>query len=228
MFENIASLLKGGDFLGAVSNEFKQMLDNAQTMYAHVCDQLIDGNGKAEVAEEIYRLDQKINATEKDIRKRILEHLVMQPTMDVSACLVLMSVVKDAERLGDYCKNLLNVTKLIHKPIDQKVFKEIFGNSREELLELFKKTKVAYIESEEHIAAQGWDYQKRIRKQCNVAINQLADGDLSVNEAVCLTLIARHFKRLASHLTNIATSAIVPLSELDYYDEKVKEGLEDE
>jgi phosphate uptake regulator len=45
-------------------------------------------------------------------------------------------------------------------------------------------------------------------------------GSIVVEEAVCFALIARYFKRLASHLTNIATSVVLPLSELDYYDER--------
>ena len=53
----------------------------------------------------------------------------------------------------------------------------------------------------------------------------MAHGNLSVNEAVCFTLTARHFKRLAAHLTNIATSVILPLSELDYFDEKIISNL---
>jgi len=43
---------------------------------------------------------------------------------------------------------------------------------------------------------------------------------LPVNQAVCIALTARHLKRIVAHLVNIATSVILPLSDLDYYDEK--------
>jgi two-component system alkaline phosphatase synthesis response regulator PhoP len=52
----------------------------------------------------------------------------------------------------------------------------------------------------------------------------IAKSSLSVNEAVCLALMARHFKRIVAHLTNIATSVILPLSDLDYYDERRANG----
>jgi len=40
--------------------------------------------------------------------------------------------------------------------------------------------------------------------------------------AVCFALIAKHFKRIVAHLVNIATSVILPLSDLDYFDERRK------
>jgi len=50
-----------------------------------------------------------------------------------------------------------------------------------------------------------------------------AAGILTV-EAVCFTLIARHFKRIVAHLVNIVTSVVLPLSDLDYFDEKKNKG----
>ena len=38
--------------------------------------------------------------------------------------------------------------------------------------------------------------------------------------AVCFALVARHFKRIMGHLVNIATSVVLPLSDLDYFDER--------
>jgi hypothetical protein len=35
--------------------------------------------------------------------------------------------------------------------------------------------------------------------------------------------MARYFKRIAAHLTNIATSVILPLTDLDYFDERRSE-----
>ena len=54
-------------------------------------------------------------------------------------------------------------------------------------------------------------------------IEELAKSNLSTNEAVCFTLMARYYKRIAAHLTNIATSVILPLTDLDYFDERREE-----
>ena len=131
-----------------------------------------------------------------------------------------MSVVKDAERLGDYAKNLYEVTELLDKPIDKSLFSQFFDDLDEHILTLFERTKEAFIESNNSKAASSWAYETKIAKQCDNIIEELAKSNLTVNQSVCFTLVARHFKRLSAHLTNIATSVVLPLSELDYFDER--------
>ena len=220
MFKSISSFLKGSNFLSQALGDFKEMLDGAQEMYTQVCQKLIEGRENPSLKNDIYEIDKKINDLEKSIRKRIVGHLVLQPTVDVSACLVLMSVVKDAERLGDYCKNLHEVTELLEKPLDKKKYEELFNGIETELIEFFKETTTAFMESDEEIAAQTWKQKAKIAQRCDGIVEKLAKSDLSTNEAVCFTLMARHFKRLSSHLVNISTSVILPVDKLDYYDEK--------
>jgi phosphate uptake regulator len=220
MFKNLLRFWKGKDFLSSVLEEFKQMLNDAQDMFNSVCKKLIYNEEIEGLEDKIFNMDKKINDLEKNIRTKIIEHLSLQPSVDVPACLVLMSVVKDVERLGDYCKNLFEITQLLDKPIDKDRYQGLFNEMDKEISELFTQTKEAFIESDETKASSSWDYERKIVKKCDKIIEQLAKGNFSVNESVCLTLIARYFKRLTAHLTNIATSVILPLSELDYFDER--------
>jgi len=222
MFNNLLQFWKGKDFLSQVLEDFKNMLEDAEIMFDAVCGRLIENKEDRNLEEKIYELDKKVNDLQKEIRKRVIEHLTIQPSVDVSTSLLLMSVVKDAERLGDYAKNLFEVAKLLDKPIDKERYFGIFGKIKEEISELFKQTKKAFIESDEAQAAKSWSYERDVAKRCDEILKKLAKSSLSVNEAVCFTLMARHFKRLAAHLTNIATSVILPLTDLDYFDEKRK------
>jgi phosphate uptake regulator len=220
MFKNLLQFWKGKDFLSQVLEEFKGMLEDARDMFDSVCRKLICNEDVVSLKDRIYILDKKVNDLEKGIRKRIVEHLSLQPAVDVPTCLLLMSVVKDAERLGDYCKNLFEITQLLDRPVDKGRYLRLFNNMEQEISELFKQAKDAFIESDETRAAQAWSYETKIVKKCDKIIEQLAKGGCGVNEAVCFTLIARYFKRLVAHLTNIATSVILPIDELDYYNEE--------
>ena len=220
MFKNLLQFWKGKDFLTEVLEEFKGMLDDTHKMFESVCNKLIYNKEEPGLRDRIYDIDRRVNELQKNIRKRIVEHLSLQPSVDMSTSLILMSVVKDAERLGDYAKNLFEVIGLLKKPIDKDVYARFFNHTEKEILELFEKTKAAFMESDEEEARKSWEFETRIKKRCNEVIEKVAKSDLSVNEAVCFALMARHFKRIAAHLTNIATSVIVPLSELDYFDEK--------
>ena len=223
MFKNLLSFWKGKDFLVQVLEDFKIMLDDSESMFEAVCTQLLEGTKEPGLKDKIYEIDKQVNNLQKEIRKRIVEHLSLQPTVDVNACLILMSVVKDAERLGDYSKNLYEVTELLAQPIDRELFSEYFDELDKKILTLFQQTKEAFIDANEDQARSTWEYEKTIAKGCDKIVERLAQSNLPVNQAVCFTLVARHFKRIVAHLVNIATSVVLPLSDLDYFDEKRSE-----
>lgn len=222
MFKNLLQFWRGKDFLTEVLEEFKAMLEDTQEMFESVCKRLIHDEKEPGLEERVYAIDKKVNELQRNIRKRVIEHLSMQPSVDIPTSLILMSVVKDAERLGDYSKNLLGVSKLLQKPINKEKYEELFGNIEKEIKDLFLKTKEAFMESDETKATLSWKYETKISKRCDEIIEKVAKGNLSVNEAVCFVLIARYFKRLTAHLSNIGTSVVLPLSDLDYFDEKHK------
>lgn len=222
MFKNLLSFWKGKNFLSQVLGEFEEMLTDTQQMFESVRRKLFEGTEEKGLKDRIYEIDRGVNRLEKDIRKRIIEHLSIQAGVDVPASLVLMSVVKDAERLGDYAKNLFEVTEMIKGPIDKKLFRELFGDMDIKIIETFKKTKQAFIESDEKLAKEILNLEREVVKKCDNALEKLAKSDLDTNTAVCLTLIGRYLKRTVAHLTNISSSVILPISDLDFYDEKLR------
>ncbi|MCF7870142.1 MAG: hypothetical protein K9L69_02775 [Candidatus Omnitrophica bacterium] len=225
MFENLLQFWRGKDFLSQVLDEFKKMLDDTHQMFDSVCYRLIDNKEESFLKDNIYSLDKKVNNLEKDIRKRIIEHLAIQPSVDLPTSLLLMSVVKDAERLGDYAKNLFEVTDILDGPLDKEKYLQFFDDIGGDLEKLFNITKEAFIDSDEKQAASAWNFETKIVKRCEDIFVKLANSDLPVNTAVAFTLIARYYKRIAAHLTNIATSIIVPLDQLDYFREKRKKTI---
>lgn len=222
MFENLIKVFKGKDFLTTVQTDFGVMLSNATEMFDLVCKRLLHKDPESPLKERIYALDKEINEMEKEIRRRILEHLSFNPKEDISLCLILMSIVKDAERVGDYSKNLYEVSRLIEKETDISNCPVLFDLEKE-IKDLFVKTNEGFINSNEEVARSCWAAKTVINEKCDALIKELARSDRPANEAVNYALAARHFKRIASHLTNIATSMIVPLSDLDYFNKEAAE-----
>ena len=224
MFKNLISFLKGKDFLAEVLGQFEEMIDNAQFMFNSSCDKIINNNEEPGLKEKIFETDKKINENQRNIRKRIVEHLTIQPMLEVNACLILMSVTKDAERLGDYSKNLFQTGEMIDRPLDEKVYKELFDGLNQEIFSMFDSTRRAFVESNNIEANTTLSNKKRIVKECDQIIEKLAKGELSVNHSVCLALTARYYKRIAAHLSNIATAVVLPITDLDYFDETRMNG----
>ncbi|MFH1752767.1 MAG: PhoU domain-containing protein [Candidatus Omnitrophota bacterium] len=219
MFKNMLDFWKGKDFLTNVLGEFGEMLDDSKKMFDDVCQNLLENKKIDGLEDKIYSVDKRINLFEKDIRKRIIAHLSIQPSVDVPMSLLMMSVVKDAERLGDYAKNIFQVGRVINRPIDKNVFSKYFNEIDKKIMQMFDDTKTAFIDSDEEKARQIWKTERLIVKRCDAIVVDVAKSSLTVDQAVAFALIARYFKRIVAHLTNIATSVILPISELDFFDE---------
>lgn len=74
----------------------------------------IDGNGEPERAT-LFEQDAKVNALEQTIRRQIITHLSLPGNeADVPYSLLLMTLVKDVGRLGDYGKNLAQLAEIRH------------------------------------------------------------------------------------------------------------------
>ncbi|MFC1764582.1 phosphate uptake regulator PhoU, partial [Planctomycetota bacterium] len=195
-----------GGFVERVTGEFLEMLDLAETMFVDVCIRLLDHQREPHLGDRIYDIDARINQLEKTIRRQIVEHLALQPKADLPICLALMSLVKDAERLGDYIKNLYQVDQVLDAPIDNNHFTTYFGSMSEDIKALFQTTRTVLTEDLLEATHETREQAHRIEKTCDEIIARLAHCDLTVNEAVAFTLTARHFKRAAAHLNNILTS----------------------
>jgi phosphate transport system protein len=216
MFKNFMNFWKGEKFLSQVVDEFGTMLENAQTMFQEVGAFLLKGEKRQDLSKRIYALDKKINSRERDIRRRIVKHLAIQPDEDVGSCLVLMSVVKDAERLGDYCKNFLEAAELIKEPADRKPYQDRFSELFTQVDQTFNLCRDAFVNSDEEKAKRIMKSERKIGAQFDRTIEKLATSSLPPNEAVCSALIARYFKRIVAHLSNIASSVVVPVSDIDF------------
>jgi phosphate uptake regulator len=199
------------------------MCEDTEAMFHSVLKKLLEGKETPGLKDRIYSVDRQVNELEREIRKRIVEHLSLQPTVDVPACLLMMSVVKDAERIGDYCKNLYEVTELLGKPLDINKYRQLFDDIEKELNEEFTKTRKAFQESDEQLAKDVLNTERAIVKKCDDILKKLAASKLDTNEAVCFTLLARYFKRISAHLANIGSSVILPISNLDFFDEKLRQ-----
>lgn len=222
MFKNFLSFWKGKDFLSKILEDFNKMGEDTEGMFRSVLKKLLESKEEPGLKDRIYFVDKRVNELEREIRKRIVEHLSLQPTVDVPACLLMMSVVKDSERIGDYCKNLYEVTELLEGPLDINKFRQLFDDLDKEILTEFKKTRDAFQKSDEKLARDVLDIETGIVRNCDEILEKLASSRLGANEAVCFTLIARYFKRIAAHLANIGSSVILPISDLDFFDEKLR------
>lgn len=222
MFKQLIEAFRHKDALSEMIDRFGGMLDSGLWMFNQACDVVERKVASMAVEEELYKRDRKINEAERDIREKIVVHLVMGNRQDVGICLVLMSVVKDAERIGDYCKNLFQIGDFFQGDYASAQFSTPLADIRKKIAELFPQAKQAFCKAEKKLAERCVAETRVIRKECDILIRQLLTpgGTIRPDEAAAYALRARFFKRVIAHLGNIATSVTNPVPMLDYSNNK--------
>ena len=149
-------------------------------------------------------------------------HLVTGHEPDVGICLVLMSVVKDAERIGDYCKNLFQVAEQFTGQYTRGEYTVPLDDLAGQVDQLFPVVREAFTEASKSQSKLAVTDTTTLRKQCDLLVKQLLTpgGSAAPEEAAALILRARFCKRIAAHLGNIATSVNNPVPMLDYAGKK--------
>ncbi len=217
MFRTLKNVWSETAFTDDVVTDFLSMIERSNEMFGYACRTLTKKSTGKKATEKIYVPDQSINITECNIRRKILLHLATHPEANLSVSLVLMSVTKDAERLGDYVKNLFELQNLVKSgDRDLPLFRLLFETSCNNLLVLFKNVQDAYRNSDAALATQSIRDGDTVAKTCQAMIEEVADGDFTSRQAVLLALGARYMKRIARHLTNIATAVVNPLPSIDF------------
>ncbi len=193
------------------------MLNSSEEMLSYALKVLINKGKAKKSGKKIYFKDQKINITEQEIRKRILVHLSTNPGGNLPACLALISISKDAERLGDYIKNIFELNSMSKGfDDDDKLMKLLVEEIGGEVLNLLKTVNTAFKNSDAELALDASTTALKISKRCEGIIKELLESDYTAPKAVVLTLCARYLKRIALHLSNIASSIFLPMPEMDY------------
>jgi len=227
MLQELLNALKGTDALGEMISQFGQMLRAGRWMFEQSSSVLMRTADWSAIAEQLYARDRQINQIEQQVREQIITHLSLGNQADLSACLVLMSVVKDAERIGDYCKNIFEVGKFYEREYAHPQYAKPLEQVRSAVGPLFDQAERAFTNADRPSARKLLDAAGSLTRTCDVLIHQLLaseDQKMPADEAVAYVLLARFYKRVAAHLGNIASSVISPVPLIDYRTEAVVGG----
>ncbi len=221
MFKSLANFFRGVDWTDTLVDEFDEMLGLAETNFLLCADHLLDAEDIQSIRDEIYQRDREINSRERRLRRRIISYLATSPSEhDIPTAFILTTLVKDAERIGDYVKNLYEVHQIHGESgFDRKAYNRHFDGVRTKMRHLFAEVRTSFRESDTERAHAVIEDARDCMRGCEASIRDIAAGEHSVPEAVALVLTGRHYKRILAHLTNIATAVVVPADRLDFYDE---------
>ena len=217
MFERLFGARAQSTLVDEAFETISGMLTHAAEMYDIAIAMLLD-NRPADV--DLDALDDRIDDGEREVRRTVLQHLAVDPRHDLVASLVLVSIVQDAERIGDFARGLGDLIELKKASLE--------GEFADGLRQIAERIRPSF---ETCAAAFGDDDPKGARQliarhvETKVAIreymSQLVASDLSADPAVIYSSAVRILGRVSAHLSNIASSVVQPYDRIRHGDEEI-------
>src|SRR5699024_8097710 len=144
----------------------------------------------------------------------VMTHLTISGPADLSAGLVLVSVVIDIERIGDYAKNIYGLAKSHPARLHGGSLEDDSADIEERVTTTLRGMVAAFkahqIEESRRLIT---DYKDGVSGACEEIVHRIVSGkvgDLTPADAATVVLYIRHLKRIAAHSRNILTSVVNP------------------
>ena len=218
MIRDILKLLSKDNLQVQALSECYEMLDICHKM-VHASVRSLREQDNAKVDVDIFEMDKKLNAFERDVRRKVMTHLSMGHTADISSGLTLVSIVIDLERIGDYTKNIYDLAQQHPGRVHGGNLEDSLKAVETAALEVFDDAATAFKEGDADKARRLMKgYKKDVSKQSRRIEEALVAGqtDLELGEAVSVALYTRFLKRIAAHSRNLVSSLVNPFDRIGY------------
>lgn len=210
-------LSKGSEATGfaEIQRKFAQMLEDGRHIFDAAANALLGGTDPEAIRTDLFATDQQINEAEQQVRRQIVVHGTVHGAQTFPSLLVVMSLAKDAERIGDYAKNLFDLA--VAKPdLGSEEERRKLIELKDQVSALVGRARDLYVSQDSDGARTYLAENDRLQDACDAGLERALHAD---RNACGQALTMRYFKRVASHAANVVTSLVMPLDKLDFFDE---------
>ncbi len=187
------------------------MADTAQEMVGLAVKSLVER--KETHAEEVFRLEQKVNHLEIEIEEEVLKLLALrQPAAgDLRLLTAILKINNDLERVADQA---VNVSEIAVDLMKQPPLKPLIDIPHMATLaqRMIKNSLDAFVNQNPALAKQVCFDDDEVDKLNDQVFRELLtymmQDPKSINRAVDLILVSRNLERVADHATNISEDVI--------------------
>ncbi|MDP6533577.1 MAG: PhoU domain-containing protein [Candidatus Marinimicrobia bacterium] len=220
IFRDFINLWKKEDLLSQAWNQSYEMLVLSHDIFQQAVTYLHEGEN-IETLKALKKRDKEINEFQRVVRRKVLTHYsIDHNTTDIADGLILINMVVDIERIGDYCKNILDLA--INHPSSMNI-----GDASDDLNIVEDEVKLRFQKTLEALDTQDADiavslmegYREQMTGKSDDIVNAVLRGELEIGghaTTTAVTLYVRYLKRIGAHLKNISTTLINPFDSIGY------------
>ena len=220
VFKDIVKLWNSDNLLAQAWDESYKMMMLSNEIFTQAIKYLREGENK-DTIKALKKRDIEINIFQRDVRKKVVTHYaISQDIDDLPNGLVLLNMVVDVERVGDYTKNILDLALNHSNMIKSEEFSEDLYRVEQEVISRFSKTLEAIHTQDADVARSMMvSYKETLTSVSDNIVNGCISGKITLGDeskTVSLALYARYLKRIGAHLKNITTVLVNPFDAVGY------------
>ena len=220
MWKELTNIWRAEDLSKQAWDQSCEMLELSRNIFSQAIIYLREAHN-IETLKKLKKKDKEINEFQQQVRRKVLTHYSVQSEkVDIANGLILINMVVDIERIGDYCKNILDLA--INQPtqiISEEISEDLTAIENEVQLR-FDKTLEAINKQDANIAKDmKKGYHEQLTGKSDEIVNSVLSGKLdfgSPSKTAAVTLYARYLKRIGAHLKNITTTLVNPFDSIGY------------
>tara|TARA_X000001036_G_scaffold325920_1_gene304477 strand:- start:193 stop:873 length:681 start_codon:yes stop_codon:yes gene_type:complete len=220
IFNDVVNLWKSDDLLSQAWKESYDMIRLSNEIFEKAVFFLREGGEKTKI-KALKKRDQEINNFQMDVRKKVITHFAVSNDLShLPNGLVLLNIVVDIERVGDYTKNILDLAMNHPKKIISEKISSDLHDIEQEIIERFNKTILALDNQDQDSALKLLKtYKNNLASKSDLIVNDCISGKSSFEDSsktTSVALYARYLKRVGAHLKNITTTIVNPFEYIGY------------
>ena len=220
IFKDILNIWKSDNLLAQAWDDSIKMLSLSNDIFVQSI-QYFNSGENIDAVKALKKEDQSVNDYYQLVRRKVLTHYsIDKPPVETSGGLTLVNMVVDIERIGDYCKNISDLTLIKSGPMDFGELRDDIKSIEAEVESRFTKTIQAIQDQDEALADHLLNsYKKMVTKVSDKIVRKIASGEISLNDSAqgaCIVLYARYLKRIGAHLKNITSTIVNPYDKIGY------------
>ena len=200
-----------------IESQVQRMVNDARHTF-DLALSAVTGGAVETVADEITEKDRQINATEVEIRRALLVHASVHGGIDTPEVLAFMNMIKDLERIGDYNKNIFDLAEEGVSFTESPEIDSILSLRDEVSSRISLMGEILSVRDEER-ARTYIERGDEMRKDFDRRVNELLHSTEAAVTAVPKALLFRFLKRVSAHSSNVVSAVVMPVDQLDYFDE---------
>jgi Na+/phosphate symporter len=221
MFKKWLAIFKKDTLMDRAYQRSFMMLDLTREMFLKAKESLRfreDTNVDLNVRDK----DLEINKYEREVRRNVFNHLVVGGKADLPSALILVSIIVDIERIGDY-KNIVGLALDHPGKLKGGKYEKDLQRVESAVEDNFSKTRACFETGNTKSALKLLEEYKWVNDVCDESLIGLIKEDdkaIRPGDAVSLGIYFRWLKRVNSHLRNITTSVINPFDRIGFEPKK--------